>query len=117
MKKIICLLTILLVTHGTALSMMHTKKFMQKTSRIQLQKRVYSEGGLIDHVGDAAYLRNVSVPSDLMSRDDRFAIRETYRESIRRIARIEAIGKIYAMPLDRYQREQLLREADKIVQE
>ncbi len=116
MKKISCLAVMLLVTHGAAVSMMHTKKIMKSVSRFQLQKRVYSEGGLIDHVGDAAFLRNVRVPSNLMNRDDISMIRETYRESIRQIARIEAMGKIYVMPgLNMHQRKELLEEADKIL--
>ena len=118
MKKIICLSVILLVTHGTVLSMMHTRKVMKSVSRIQLQKRTHSEGGLIDHVGDAAFLRTASAPSNLMNRDDISMIRETYRESIRQIARIEAMGKIYVMPgLNMHQQKELLEEADKILTE
>jgi hypothetical protein len=114
----LCALILLLVAHGTALSMMHTRKIVKNTSRLQLQKRVCSEGGLIDHVGDAAFLRKATVSDNWMNEKDRELIRKAHIDSIYKVAQVEAMCKITAnQNLDHFQKMFLRDQVPYIVKE
>ncbi len=117
MKKIICLSVTLLITHGTALSMMHTKKLMKNASRVQLNRRTLHDR-LHDDVKDAAHLRDASAPNNLMNVNDREHIRQAYINSIYKVAQIEAMCKIYAAPnLEDWERSELLSQVPYVVKE
>ena len=143
MKKIGCLVMTLMVTHGTALSMMHTRKIMKSASRLQLQRRTLVERGTgLKDFEDVGLSKNQSLEDmnkllrdmeiklakydqlpqirqePLLDANDKWAIRRAYIDSIYKLARFEARCKIHTMyHLSIYQREDLLREADKIVKE
>jgi hypothetical protein len=107
----------LLVAHGTALSMMHTKKIIKNASRFQLNKRALSTG-LSDDVKDAAFLRNVSAPSDLMDAHNKELIRRAYIRSIYQVARVEAMCKIYGdTNLSQHQKIEILSQVPYVVKE
>lgn len=104
MKKTICLSVILSLTHGTALSMMHTRKIVKGTSRLQVQKRMCSE--------------NMSAPSSLMNANDKWAIRRAYIDCIYKVAQIEAMCNIAANPnLDHFQKRALRDQVPYVVKE
>jgi hypothetical protein len=141
MKKISCLVVTLMVTHGTVLSMLHTKKIMKNASRLQLQRRTMSGTGLKEFE-DVGLLKNQSLEDmkkslrdmeiklakydqlpqirqePLLDVNDKWAIRQAYIDSIYKVAQIEAMGKIYAMSdLDKYQRQELLDKVEDVVKE
>jgi hypothetical protein len=100
----LCALILLLAAHGITLSMMHTKKIMKSTSRLQLQKRVCSE--------------NARTSNSLMSSHDRFLIREAYIDSIYKVAQFEAMCKIHTNSnLDIYTKKELLNLVPRIIHE
>lgn len=133
------LLILLLLTQGTVLSMMHTKRGVL---RLKLNRKVLYGTMLKDDIRDAAFLRNQSLedvkillrnienkiekqnqllqnlPNNLMTKDDVYCIRQAYIGSIYKVARIEAMCKIYATPnLEARERDILLNEVPRIVRE
>jgi len=132
MKKYGSLVVMLMITQGTVLSMLHTKKIMKSASRLQLQKRALVERGtglkdiedmkklLSDVKSKVAKYDQLSQirQEPLLDANDKWYIRKAYIDSIYKIARIEAMGKIYAMPnLDMYQRRELLDKVQYVVKE
>lgn len=107
----------LLVSHGITLSMMHTKKIMKDVSRKQLNRRALYTG-LQDDVKDAAHLRNVSTPSNLMDKWDKQLIREAYIDAIYKEAQMRTMCEIAAHPnLDHFQKRALRDQVPHVVKE
>jgi hypothetical protein len=101
MKKYGCLVVVLLVTHGTVLSMLHTKKIMSGVSRLKLNRRAFydlafdgkvkdssSKTGL-QHLEDAAVLRNQSLED----------IKKELRDIKSKLAKCDQLPQIRQEPL------------------
>jgi len=132
MKKYGSLVVMLMITQGTVLSMLHTKKIVKNTSRLQLQKRAFGACGtglkdiedmkklLSDVKSKVAKYDQLSQirQEPLLDADDKWYIRRAHIDCIYKIARIEAMGKIYAMPNLTYeQRNKLLGDVKYVIQE
>jgi hypothetical protein len=84
MKKTSCLVVALIVAHGTALSMLHTKKIMNGASRLQLQKRTMSGTGLKDF-DDVTFLRNMSFEKSLRNIENKLAEHNQLLQNLQKI--------------------------------
>jgi nitrogenase subunit NifH len=116
MKKVICLSVVLVMTHGTALSMVRANN-IKKALHLQSNKRVMCTG-LKDDIRDAASIRSANMTDNLMDSYDRNRICNAHIKSIYQVARIEAMCKIQADPnLSWQQKRDLVALVPTIVRE